>query len=305
MAYLRIRGRKRGYFELAHKVRFLERAEFMQGAGLLLKRSTDFYVDGKDGNDNHNGLSMDRAFKTIEAAITAMNARISWAESPWARGDICYIAPGTYAEVLTSLAHGVTFIGLGHDVRDAQNGVKIKPVAGSPVNVGAVVNSAFYNIGFESPDASPAFDAEILNNCHFENCFFSGAAESVACTEALITLDATKTTFKDCWFCNAGYGLRFKYADANDKAAYVLIDGCIITGIGTCGIHTSTNLVGPHSVIKNTHIGGGGQTLTTGINDLSHLFEVIWSTIEASTAIGGSGAPRSVNGSYGLGVLLT
>lgn len=305
MAYLRMRGRKRGYDEVTRKIRFLDRVEFIQGAGLLLKRSREFYVDGKDGDDNNNGLSLDKAFATIGAAITAMNARISWAESPWARADVCYIAPGTYAEALTSLAHGVTFIGMGLDIRDAQNGVKIKPAAGSPVDVGAVVNSSFFNIAFESADSNPAFDAEILNNCHFENCFFTGAAESVTCTEALITLDATKTTFKNCWFCNAGYGLRFKYADANDKVAYVLIDGCIITGIGTCGIHTSLNLVGPHSVIKNTHIGGGGQTLTTGINDLSHLFEVIWSTIEASGAIGGSGAPRSVNGSYGLGVLLT
>lgn len=303
MAFFRIRRHRRGYNELEGNTRFMDRVEFMQGSGLLLKRSVNFYVDGKDGDDTNNGLSMDRPKATIAAAIALMNARIDWSESPWARGDNLFIAAGKYTENLTSLPYGCNVYGLGHDVRDGQNGVKIAPVAGSPVDVGSVLNSSFYNISFESPDTNPAFDAEIINNCYFENCFFTGLPEVTTATEAFITLDATKTTFKRCWFCNADYGLRFVYADANDKVAYVVIDDCIITGVSTCGIYTSTNLVGPHSLIKNTHIGGGGQTLTHGINDLSHVFEMAWSTIEASTAIGG--ALRGVSGSYGNGTLLT
>jgi len=72
MAYLRVRRQRRGYAEIGRKIRFLKRVEFMQGQGLTLPRSEQFHVDGKDGSDNHNGLSFDRAFKTIAAAITAM-----------------------------------------------------------------------------------------------------------------------------------------------------------------------------------------------------------------------------------------
>lgn len=281
----------------------MDRVEFMQGSGLLLKRSVNYYVDGKDGDDTNNGLSMDRPKATIAAAITAVNARIDWGETPWGRSDNIYIAPGLYAETLTKMPHGCNVIGLGLDVRDGQNGVKIE--SAKPVDVDTLINTSFYNIGFISTGAGAAFDAAILNNCHFENCFFSGAGETVNCVAALVTNDATKTTFKGCWFCNAAYGLRFEYVDGGDKVAYVLIDDCIITYISTCGIYTSTNLVGPHSVIKRTHMGGGGRVLTTGINDLSHLFEVVHSTVQAGTEIGASGAPRWVSGSYltGLGAL--
>lgn len=295
--------RRNGYIQVDDQVSF--NANII-GGGLgtpLPYRSKIYYVDGLNGSDTANsGTSPDAAFATIEQAITTVNARIDWSASPWAKFDYIYIAPGTYAENITALPHGVTMVGMGHDVRDAQAGVKIKPASGIPVTASACVNSAFYNIGFESPDTNEAFYCGILNNCYFQDCFFSGTAEAVTTTEAFYTNDSVKTTFRRCWFANAGYGMRFEYADGGDSISYVLIDECYVTGCGTAGIYTSTNLVGPHSMIKNTHVGGGGQTLTTGIDDNSNLFEVNWCTIEATTAIDGG---RGVNGSYGNGVLLT
>jgi len=292
-----------GYIEIPRSIRFMNPVQFMQGSGFLPRRSRVYFVDGLNGSDSYDGTAASKPFATIGKARTVMNARIDWAATPWANGDFMIIAPGEYAENLTSLPYGCTMIGVGHDVRDGQNGVKIKPETGHPFTGSSVINSAFYNICFESPGADEAFDANVVNNCHFENCMFTGAAETTTCTEAFEVSDCVKTTFKSCWFCNAAYGMRFEYADAGDSISYVLIDDCVITGVGTCGIYTSANLVGPHSLITRTHIGGGGQTLTHGVSDTSHIFEMDWSCIEASTAVGS--ALRGVNGSYGNGTLLT
>jgi len=292
-----------GYINVKDNVKFLGNVSLIPGA--LPHRSNVYYLDGNYGSDSNSGKAFNGAFATFEKAFDVMRDRVDWAGTPWANLDVLYVAPGSYDENLTAMPHGCAVIGLGWDMRDGQCGVKIAPTSGSPVDVGSLVNSAFYNIGFLSADTDRAFDSTVLNNCYFENCFFSGAAETVDCTEAFYTSDVTKTTLRKCWFANAAYGMRFEYVDANDKVAYCLIEDCIVTGVGTCGIYTSANLVGPHSYIRGTHVGGGGQTLTTGINDLSHIFEMDWSCVEASTAIGGSGALRGVNGSYGNGVLLT
>ena len=103
MPQLRATRNNRGYYEIKKKVSFTDRVEFLKGAGMLPDRAVEFYVDGLFGSDNNNGLSMDQPFESIEAAVTAMKARIDWAVSPWAKGDTLYIAPGLYAENLTSL----------------------------------------------------------------------------------------------------------------------------------------------------------------------------------------------------------
>lgn len=263
--------------------------------------SNVYFVDGRHGSDHNDGTKLDHAFATIEQATTIVNADIDWTASPWANRDIIVIAPGTYAENLTSLPYGCNVIGMGMDVRDAQNGVKIKPASGDPVDVASVINTSFYNIGFESPGTGAAFDADICNNVRFENCFFTGAAEATTAVYAFITTDATKVTFKDCWFCNADHGIYFNYTDANDKAAYIDVDHCLITGTDVTGIYTHTNLVGPHSVIRDTTIVGAGQTITKGIDDNAGLFDVVNTYIEATT---GSEGTRSRNSVYENGSLV-
>jgi len=243
-----------------------------------------------------------RLFSTVEEAITKMNSRIDWSVSPWAVGDTLYIFPGTYAENLTALAHGCYIIGVGDDVRDGENGVVIQPASGDPVDVGALINTVVENMGFVTNGTNQAFDCAITNNCYFRRCFFSGPAESVTATYGFYTNDSVKTTWEDCWFCNAAIGLGFDYADANDSVSYAKIKDCQVTGCGTSGIYTSTNLVGPHSQIINTHCTGGGQSTTKQFDDNSNLFDVVMSTFEGTTATEGG---RSFNGSYGNGALIT
>ena len=160
-----------------------------------------YFVDGTYGSDSYSGESPDAAFATIGQAITVVRARITnWARARWAQNDVIVIAPGSYDENLILGAHGVTFVGLGHDNRDAQCGVKIKPTTGSPFSVSGLINTAFYNIGFEAVSTSKAFSALVCNNCLFVNCRFSGPAETVTCAAAFYTNDATCTKLINCDF---------------------------------------------------------------------------------------------------------
>ena len=115
------------------------------GGPIIPSSANAYFVDGLNGSDSNEGRRNDEAFATIAAAVTIMNARIDWSASPWARRDVLIIQPGTYAENLTSLPYGCVVIGAGEDIRDAQSGVKIKPATGDAVDVGACINSSFYN----------------------------------------------------------------------------------------------------------------------------------------------------------------
>ena len=260
-----------------------------------------YYVDGKDGNDGNSGEYADEAFKTIVQAITTVNARINWSASPWATGDIIFIAPGVYAENIISLPHGASMIGLGHDTRDAQLGVKIKPATGAPLDVNSVINSYFENIGFESADASRAFDATICNNNVFKNCRFSGAAESQTCVAAFYTSDAVANRWINCDFTCAAVGFDVVYVDGGDSFSHNELVDCRIHQCTTAGIRLSTNLVGPSSIAKNCSLFGGGATMAIGVDDNSGILELDGLSITATDPVQGC---RAANACYGNGALL-
>ena len=263
-----------------------------------------YFVDVRNGSDSYNGTSPDEPLATIEAAITLANAKVNWSGSPWGVRCVIIIAPGTYAENLTALPWGATLIGCGHDIRDAQTGVKVKPASGVPVSVTSCINNAFYNLCFESTSTSKAFNTTNCNNNVFVNCRFSGAAESVTATHAFYGTDMTATKWINCEFSCAAVGLSCTYVDGGDKFAHCLIQDCRFNQC-TTGIEMTSGLVGPSSLVSRCALHGAGQTMTTGISDAPHLLDVEWCCIEATAAVHATHTPRSVNGSYGNGTLLT
>lgn len=270
---------------------------------IFINNANYYFVDGANGVDTQNGLSPEQAFATIAAAITVVNARIDWSASPWATHDVIIIASGTYAENLTSLPYGASMVGLGLDLRDAQNGVKIKPATGAPVDVGACINTAFYNIHFETAetDAGDAvFDADICNNNQFINCRFSGPAET-ATAVGFVTKDAVANKWLDCEFDCCDKGLDVNYADANDSFSHNLLRDCRFTQCDTAGIEISTNLVGPSSIVERCVLVGAGQTMAIGIDDNSGILDLVDCYITATDPVQGC---RSANGCYGNGSLL-
>ena len=261
-----------------------------------------YWVDGRVGQSGNSGESYDAPLDTIAGAITKVNARVDWSASPWGNRDVIVISPGVYAEALTSMPYAAEVIGLGHDYRDANNGVKILPAAGGAVNCSSAINTAFYNIGFESADTTAAFDADQLNNCLFYNCGFSGVPDATTAVYGAYTTDLTYTQFIHCKFCNADNGLYINYVDSGDKCSHLLVEDCMFTGLTAAGIYTSTSLVGGHNIVRGTTIIGGGQTLLIGIDDNYAGIDENHNAIEASTAVSGV---RSSNGTYGNGALLT
>ena len=212
------------------------------------------------------------------------------------------IGPGSYAENLTSVPHGATMIGAGHDVRDAQLGTKIKPASSSPINVGAAVNIAFVNLGFEAADTSACFDAEILNNCKFQNCWFSGPAETYTTAAGIVTLDAVMNRIMDCIFSCLDKGIDVNYADGGDSFSHNKIMNSFFDQIDTAGIEISTNLVGPSSIVKGCSFHGAGTTMGTAIDDNSAILDVSWCDAESTSGFSGC---RSVNVSYNNGSIVT
>lgn len=262
-----------------------------------------YFVDKQNGSDSYTGESWDCPLATIAAAITKVNARISWSNTRWANRDIIVIAPGVYTENLTSLPYGAVMYGLGFDTRDGQNGVKIKPATGAPVDVAATINTEFWNIGFETAETDASdrvFDATIINNCHFFNCWFSGPAET-ATAVGVYASDCTRSKWIDCEFTCCDIGMDIEYADAGDGFNHCLIDRCHFMQCDTAGLKISTNLVGPSSIVRGSIFVGAGQTMAIGIDDNSAILDIIDCRITATDPIQGC---RSSEGCYGNGELL-
>jgi len=273
----------------------------LQARNIWVPVGNVYYVDGRVTSSG-NGLSWSKAYKTIAEANTVMQNRIDWAASPWANNDICFIGPGTYAENLTTLAHGCWYVGAGWDMRDGQFGTKIKPATGAPIDVGAAVNIGFTNIGFESPGTYPAFDSDILNSCFFDNCYFTGPAETSTITACIVTKDAVMNRIIECIFSCADKGIDVNYADANDSFSHNKIIDCIFDQIDSAGIEISSSLVGPSSLVKRCSFHGAGVTMSYAISDGSAILDVSWCDAESTSGFNGV---RSVNASYNNGALVT
>ena len=258
-------------------------------------------VDGvyRPGSDNNDGLSWFTPFATIAKAISKANALINWSGAPWATNVEIHVAPGTYAENLTSVPYGAKVIGYG-DAWDAdgERGVKIKPASGSPVDVSSCVNVCWENIGFESADTSRVFDSTVLNNTQFYHCRFAGAAEATTSTAGIYTSDSVMLTVRDCRIEYVDCGIDFVYVDAGDSVTRLLVDRNFITYISEAGIRISANLVVPASLIVDNYINGGGIALAIGVDDNSGTDTIgVWGNhIDATDAI--QGVTANVGGNY-------
>jgi len=276
------------------------------GGSIPISLNANYYfVDGKHGSDSYDGLSATNAFATIGQANTACRARVNWANTRWAVNDVIVIAPGVYTENLTTMSHGCVYYGLGWDNRDGQFGVKFKPASGAPVDVGSLINSAFFNIGFETAETDASdrvFDSTITNNCLFQNCWFSGPAET-ATAVGFYASDCTRTKFINCEFTCLDVGMDIVYVDAGDGFNHCLIDGCNFMQIDTAGIRVSANLVGPSSIVTRSNFLGAGQTLGIAVDDnAGGILDVTWCAAESTS---GYTNCRSVNASYNNGALVT
>ena len=275
---------------------------FVKGTSGVVVPVNGVYESGSDTND---GLTWDTAFATIAKAISVSNGLINWSASPWATNIEIHIAPGKYAEALTSLPYGCALIGYG-DAWDAdgERGVRIKPASGSPVDVGACINTKIQNINFESADTSRVFDATVLNNVQMVHCRFAGAPEATTSTAGIYTSDSVMLTVRDCRFEYLDCGIDFVYADGGDSFTRGHIEGNYFTYISEAGVRVSANLVAPASMIVGNIICQGGQTLAIGIDiNITNTIGIYGNIITATDGIEGDTTGSYVGGNYCNGAL--
>jgi hypothetical protein len=267
-----------------------------------------YFVDGLNGNDNNDGLAMDRPFDTIAAAITVANARVNWSATPWANGDIIVISPGVYAENITTLPYGCTMIGLGDSFDlNGERGVTIKPASGAPVDCTSAINMRIHNIAFESPDTTVCFQADNFNRNIVTNCIFSGlAGASPTTVKGLeIVKDMTGNRISNCVFQVVRNGIYIVTDNANSKqASGNIIEHCYIRGGDQTGIYFHANCVPSLTMINDCIIGGGGATLALGLDDDTDVVEVYNTMFEATSNDPVSGAGK-YNHCYLNGALIT
>jgi len=148
------------------------------GAADSVILGTIWFVDTTNGSDGNSGLLPTQAFKTIQKAITTQIANTS------GLGDIIYIAPGNYTEILTGNLTNVSLIGCntGHPWQ----AVMVYPGT-TTAYTGDMSGAMFKNITFMSAaSGAPTLPAVHLGNMRYsiiEDCHFSGQA--AACITGL------------------------------------------------------------------------------------------------------------------------
>ena len=192
------------------------------GGPMVKKDGNYWFVDGTDGNDNNDGLSIDEAKATIQAAITAASAY-----------DTIYILPKTitdatgdptsYEENLTiPFTHvGLSLIGISRGLTQGglpqlkdgstttQHILRLRAPGCLIANLGfnGAGNTAGGILLDDDASTKAAWGTSILN-CHFKNC--KGTTATNAATGGAINFSSTGNS----WQCRFA-GNRF-YKNVGD-----------------------------------------------------------------------------------------
>lgn len=257
-----------------------------------------------------NGGKWTSAYKTIAEAITASNAAIDWAASPWAPRYEIHIAPGLYAENITSLPYGADLIGYGDSFDiNGERGVTIKPASGSAIDVTSCINSKIHNICFSVADTSAIFQADNFNRNIITKCVFAGVpGASPTTTRGLeIVKDMTGNIISGCIWLVCRNGIYVVTDNANSKqASGNIIEDSYIVGGDQTGIYFHTNCVPSYTMINNCNIAGGGATLALGLDDNTGVVSVFNTNFQATACDPASGDGDSkYNNCYLNGALMT
>jgi len=200
---------------------------------------TTYFVDGTNGADGNTGLEPDRAFKTIQKAITVQIANTT------GLGDVIYVLPGNYAESLTGNLTNVSLIGV-HPFT-----VRVQPTSGHAYS-GDIVNSKISGICWDSASTSDtayaAVRTSVMTDSIIEGCQFCckvSAANTTAfrCgTEATGSgnVDFFRSIFRNNWIMSNGAGQVFEYG--------------FVIGSGAGDLTNGTYRAMWNSVIEGNHI---------------------------------------------------
>jgi len=255
--------------------------EITAGSSLMPYSGRSYYVDKWNGDDGRTGLSWEQAFATVQAAITASNARIDWSYYPKSINTI-YIAPGVYAEALTP-PYDCRMIGLGIPGTDQCTEIHPAESAGSAIT-GTALGLHLYNLRFECEDVLPVLDFGIVGSTIIEDCEIMNGSTYQA-THGISTETASHMTVKGCTFGSGSTNLTHGIYCAGGANKY--FHHCTVennqfhTGIG---IYIASNCTGTQSVIR----GNVFNVTTLGIDDDSDDVAIIDNRIISAAVLASS-----------------
>jgi len=225
-----------------------------------------YYVDKWNGSATSDGLSWNTALSTIAAAITKVNDRIDWSNYPKAISTI-YIAPGVYAEALTTPPFDCRMIGLG--IPGTDQCTEIHPASGTPL-AGTALGLYLKNIRFEAVGAVPILDFGIVGSTVIEDCELMNG--DYTNTHGISTETASHMTVRRCIFGSGStkmtHGI-YAAGGADKYFHHCTVEDCqIYAGIG---IYIQNTCTGTHSVIQRNFI----EATTLAIDDDSDDVNII------------------------------
>jgi len=238
----------------------------------VLTEGNVYYV-AKSGN-NTTGKSWETAFNTIAAAITAANATITWAGNE--EDNVILIAPGTYAESLTTIPYYCHMIGLG--VRTLANSgmsVRIEPASGVAMS-GTALGLHLYNLAFVALGAVDILDFGTCNDVLIEGCMLAPGDGDVV--NGISTTNSDGLNIRNCKFKSglgggAGMTTAMSFAGGADKYLHnAVIENNIIAGLDATGtgIYVASDCTGTESIIRgNTiYLSGAGIGIDENSDDV-------------------------------------
>jgi len=226
-----------------------------------------YYVDPShgDASDNNDGTDPNAPKSTIQSAITANNATITWANTPPYEGfNTIIVSPGQYAENLTP-PYYCKVIGLGLATGNTTDiCVDVHPASGSAL-AGTGLAAHFFNIRFTTDTAAPVIDFGVMNSCVFEQCAITDGNPGLA-TVGIDTTDANSSVIANCVFKGNTNPLTIGIRSTGDFYSCRVIGNeicAVTTGIDLSGAALCGNAVAARNIIW----GGGAVLLATGIDD--------------------------------------
>ena len=210
-----------------------------------------YYVrpDGNDANAG-TGSAPNQAWQTIQKALGATSGLVG--------GDIVYIAPGRYVELVT----------IGITSPSSQIRIVGDPTASqfSGVSAGYVRHTNLYANG--AVLGRQILIGTSINNLSFENIFYQNAENSSGGTIRVALVTSQNTQFKKCVFEDATTDtnhIMLYLSPATTSAINMTIDSCIFIG-GATQLRTDGQVVADNSVVKNCLFvhGKQGQLNITG-----------------------------------------
>lgn len=213
-----------------------------------------YYVDVNAGSNSNDGLSWEKAFKTLAAAITASNATIvasphgtgrGWA----ARNTIYYKGDNNEAaaETLITLANKCDIIGVGsYDHRPTP-----MMIGNHVIGAGAYMGCRFINMGFLSPAAGGVIFTvpATTSGLAFISCHFDGRS-TVAATKAILATGVEQFTIEGCRFFGKFSTTTIDIGTGATRALLIK-DNIIESGAIGITVHASMTCVDSIAVIAN------------------------------------------------------